>query len=243
MKQVTLRLQVYLARCGIGSRRTCESLVEQGRVSVNGNRVTQLGTKVSSEDVVELNGRTVTPQRENVYIALNKPPGYLCSNFPDGNKPLALDLIHVPDGVRLFHVGRLDFLSSGLILYTNDGDFAHRITHPSYEVEKQYSVEIRGSRDIQALEQYVKGLTISGIRYKAKRIKSIGSRRVIITLVEGRNREIRRVFQYLHLSIRNIRRIKIGVVGIEGIAPGRYRNLTKKEVQWFKETAPEQHLT
>ena len=234
MKNITLRLQVYLARCGIGSRRACEAIIEQGRITVNGRQVTRPGTKVGSEDIVELDGRAAVPERENIYIALNKPPGFLCANLPDGNKPLALDLIHVPDRIRLFHVGRLDFLSSGLILYTNDGDFSYRISHPSFGVEKQYTVEIRGTRDMSVLDGYVSGLTISGLLYKAKRIESLGSRRVLISLVEGKNREIRRVFQYLHLPIRNIRRTKIGVVGIEGIAPGRYRHLTKKELSWFR---------
>jgi len=230
-----IRLQVYLARCGLGSRRGCEQLILGGRVQVNDARVDRLGTRVAFSDRVMVDGRVVKPVANLVYLALHKPAGYLCANADPEGRPLASDLFKGAIKERLFHVGRLDYLSTGLIFYTNDGEFDRVVSHPGSRVEKQYLVETARAIDEAFMEQYRKGFWIEGVRYRCEGYELRSPHSVLITLVEGKNRELRNVFAERHIRVKRVHRIRVGVVTLRGLQPGRFRRLTEREVKWFYE--------
>jgi 23S rRNA pseudouridine2605 synthase len=226
-----IRLQVYMARCGIGSRRACETYIREGRVTVNG-RIAELGSKVTPSDRVALDHRQLHPETEQVYLAINKPAGYLCSNSDSRGRPLLLDLLQdIPQ--RIFHVGRLDFRSRGLIFYTNDGNFAKTVSHPSSRIEKEYQVETKNPFPEELLSKYKRGLTIAGESYRLRKYEYKTPRKVVLTLIEGKNREIRRVFEHFGYYPTKIHRVRIGCVHIRGIPAGGYRLLSRQEVAWF----------
>jgi 23S rRNA pseudouridine2605 synthase len=226
-----LRLQAYMAQCGVGSRRHCESYIQEGRVKVNGKPAV-LGARVGVADRVSLDDRLLQPETRTVYLAVNKPAGYLCSNSDRHGRPLVLDLLEdIP--LRLFHVGRLDFRSSGLIFYTNDGGFARTVSHPSSGIEKEYLVETKGPIAEQLLQRYRRGVDVEGESYHLLRYQYKTPRKAVLTLGEGKNREIRRVFDHFGLKLSRIHRIRIGCVHVRGIPPGGYRMLSRKEVSWF----------
>jgi 23S rRNA pseudouridine2605 synthase len=223
-----------MARCGIGSRRSCENYIREGRVTVNG-RIAELGTKVVLSDRVVLDKRQLHPETEKVYLAINKPVGYLCSNSDSRGRPLVLDLLQdIPQ--RIFHVGRLDFRSSGLIFYTNDGQFAKTVSHPSSQIEKEYVVETKDPFPEEHLAKYKRGLRIGGQNYRLRKYQYKTPRRVVLTLVEGKNREIRRVFEHFGFFPSKIHRIRVGCVHVRGIPVGGYRPLSRQEVSWFYST-------
>ncbi|MDR2159555.1 MAG: rRNA pseudouridine synthase [Treponema sp.] len=225
-----LRLQTYLAHAGIASRRSAEKLILEGRVSVNGRIITVLGEKVRQEDTVALDGRPVQPEERLLYLALHKPGGYLCSSRDPLGRPLARDLFDREIRERIYNVGRLDYLSSGLVIFTNDGDFAAGISHPSAGIEKEYLVEAAGPVPDAAVEAFLRGVTIEGVRYRAEKIERSGRRSLRIVLVEGKNRESRRVFSHFHLHPEKLHRIRIGPVQIGDLAEGASRPLTKEEM-------------
>ncbi|MDR1419255.1 MAG: rRNA pseudouridine synthase [Treponema sp.] len=224
------RLQVFLARAGIASRRSSELLIAEGRVSVNGEIVRVPGTKVLPDDRVSLDGRELTMETRLRYLALNKPPGYMCTSRDPENRPLALDLL--PSGMRerLYSVGRLDYLSSGLIIFTNDGDFAARLSHPGAGIEKEYFVETSGPIPDVLCEAFSTGITVEGVDYRAIGIERKGRKSVSIRLVEGKNREIRRVFSHFHLHPVLLRRIRIGIVPLGNLEEGKSRPLSGAEL-------------
>ncbi|MDR2370400.1 MAG: rRNA pseudouridine synthase, partial [Treponema sp.] len=187
-----IRLQVFLAHAGIASRRSSERLITEGRVSVNGEIVRALGAKVLPGDTVSLDGMPVNLETCFRYIALNKPPGYICSSFDPENRPLALDLLPAEIRERLYNVGRLDFLSSGLIIFTNDGDFAAKLSHPGAGIEKEYLVETSGPIPDSLCDAFSAGVTVDDVYYKAVKVEKTGRKTAVICLVEGKNREIRR---------------------------------------------------
>lgn len=229
----TIRLQVYLAQCGIGSRRKCEEYILAGRVMVNGKIVNTPGFKVFYTDVIHFDGERIFPEREKIYIALSKPACYLCSNTDRFNRPLAKELFKNKIKQRVFHVGRLDYLSSGLIFYTNDGDFAYHITHPSFEIEKEYIVKTGKRIPESILDQYRQGLRIKDMKYSLKKSLLLTPYKAKLTLIEGKNREIRQVFHYFGIPVKGIHRIRIGIVKINSLKPGEFRHLSRKEVEWF----------
>ncbi|MDR2098351.1 MAG: rRNA pseudouridine synthase [Spirochaetaceae bacterium] len=225
-----LRLQVYLAHSGVASRRAAEKLIADGRVSVNGSVLTEMGAKALPSDTVCVDGRRVFLESAFHYIMLNKPPLYLCTASDTENRPLARDLL--PPGIRerLYSVGRLDYLSSGLILFTNDGEFAARLGHPSSEIEKEYLIEASGLIDGRLAESFLTGVEIDGIVYRAREVEQLGRKTLRIVLIEGRNREIRRVFSHFHLHPKSLRRVRIGPVRLDGLAEGKSRPLGKPEL-------------
>jgi 23S rRNA pseudouridine2605 synthase len=226
-----------MARCGIGSRRACETYIREGRVTVNG-LTAALGSKVTAADRVALDNRQIHPETEQVYLAINKPVGYLCSNSDNRGRPLVLDLLQdIPQ--RIFHVGRLDFRSSGLIFYTNDGNFAKVASHPSSKIEKEYQVETKTPFPEEVLSKYKRGLNVGGERYRLRKYEYKTPRKVILTLMEGKNREIRRVFEHFGFFPTKIHRVRIGCVHIRGIPAGGYRPLSRKEVNWFLKAGSE----
>ena len=231
MKETGLRLQAYLAHAGVASRRAAEGIIAEGRVSVNGVVVSEQGSKVFPGDTVLLDGKPVRTESRLVYLALNKPPGYICSSSDPQGRPLAIDLL--PDEIkeRLYNVGRLDFMSCGLIFFTNDGEFAARLGHPRSGLEKEYMVEATGHIPDALIEAFEKGISIEDVYYKAQLIERLGSRAIKVVLVEGKNREIRRVFSHFHLHPFRLRRVRIGPVKLEDLEEGKSRPLRKFELE------------
>ncbi|MDR0540382.1 MAG: rRNA pseudouridine synthase [Spirochaetaceae bacterium] len=226
----TCRLQVFLSHAGVSSRRAAEKLILAGRIKVNGQIVTTLGTKVQAGDTVLFDSKPVQPESALHYLALNKPPLFLCSQSDPENRPLARGLLPRAIHERLYSVGRLDYLSSGLIFFTNDGAFAARLSHPSNRIEKEYFVESVQPIPSELAEQFSSGITIEGIKYQAARLRQLDERTINITLIEGKNREIRRVFSHFHIHPKTLRRIRIGPVELGSLAEGRSRPLEAGEL-------------
>ncbi len=234
-QEKSLRLQVYLAKCGVASRRASEELILAGRVQVNGQTITQLGTRVNPGDRVTLDGKEVSLETRFHYLVLNKPPMYICSSYDPQGRPLAKDLLPA-FGERLYNVGRLDYRSSGLIIFTNDGDFAEKIGHPRAEIEKEYLVHSTVPIPDEMIEAFQQGIEIEGVLYKSKKIDRLGIKSIRVILMEGKNREIRRVFSHFHLHPEKLQRIRIGPVLLEDLEEGKSRPLTKDEIQQLEKS-------
>ena len=226
-----MRLQLYMARSGVASRRASEAIILAGRVSVNGTVVTELGTKVSVADTVCLDGKEIHLEETKRYVLLNKPAGYVCSLADEKGRAVAADLLKETYSERLYNVGRLDMFSSGLIIFTNDGDFAARLSHPSAEMEKEYIVDTSLPLPRGLCEDFMKGLRVDDTFYRCKEAEELNSHRMRIVLVEGKNREIRRVFESREIGIKSLMRIRIGCVGVGGLQFGEFRDLTQAEIQ------------
>ena len=222
-----VRLQSYLAKSGFGSRRSCEELIVSGRVRVNGKTVTALGTKVEENDAVYVDDVLAEPADRLYYYALNKPVGYVCSNFDPNEKKFAVDLIDVPWNNLLFHIGRLDKDSSGLILYTNDGNLANKVTHPSFGIEKEYLVRT----DIPVRDKDMRSALRGDVSpYHITDYKIIDKQWTRIVLTEGKNREIRNMLGILGYNVVKLIRTRIGPVELGKMPVGKYRSLTPAEV-------------
>jgi 23S rRNA pseudouridine2605 synthase len=225
----SIRLQVYLSHAGIASRRAAEEIIAKGRVSVNGVTSTSQGSKVEETDIVLLDGQPVKLENRSLYLALNKPAGFICSSKDPQGRPLALDLLPKTKE-RLYSVGRLDFQSCGLIFFTNDGAFASRLGHPGSNLEKEYIVEASGPIPDVTLEAFNNGITIEDVFYRAKSAIRTGRKTIRVVLIEGKNREIRRVFSHFHLHPVLLRRVRIGPVQLFDLPEGQSRPLTGKEI-------------
>jgi 23S rRNA pseudouridine2605 synthase len=241
------RLQRLLASAGFGSRRQCEELIEEGRVAVDGQIVTKLGTTADPEvNKVHVDG-VLLKKRKSVYYAVNKPVGFVTTNRDPQGRNRVVDL--VPPDERVFPVGRLDRNSEGLILLTNDGELAQRLTHPKFGVRKIYRVTVAGKVDGETMKQMRKGIYIAEgfVRVEgAKLIKSRGrSTEMEIVLREGKNREIRRILARLGHKVQHLRRIAIGPLRLGDIPPGAYRVVRHEEVKklWTATEQAEQHGT
>jgi len=230
----SVRLQAYLASSGLGSRRFCESFIEQGRVKVNGI-VAELGSRVGPGDKVSFDERLVEPQILLRYIALNKPPGYISSMADEKNRPVAASLLKSSVSERVYNVGRLDQWSSGLLFFTNDGEFASLLVHPRSCIDKEYLVRC----DLPILgdlpERFMEGVGIEGILYRAERVVIQDEKTMRIVLVEGKNREIRKVLDFFGLRALFLRRERIGPIELGSLAEGSFRDLDAAEVEALKE--------
>ncbi len=225
-----MRLQKFLAASGLGSRRTCEKFISDGDVSVNGVVITQQGTKVAEGDTVCYRDKIVEPKVKRYFI-LNKPSGYLSSNFDPHHDDYARDLITEPEKDSLFHVGRLDLYSTGMIIYTNDGAFAQQISHPKYELDKEYLVTLRQQIKQDDFIQVLKyGLASDGEILKIKEVKFLDDHSMNMILKEGKNREIRRICYHYEYTIDKLHRIRIGEVLIGNLPEGSYREMTEDEI-------------
>ncbi len=225
-----IRLQVFLAHSGVCSRRAAEKIIQDGRVTVNGEKVTEMGTKVSFADKICVDEKEITLEEQKRYVLLNKPAGYVCSLSDEKNRPVAADLLKDSYSERLYNVGRLDMFSSGLIIFTNDGKFAAKLSHPSAELEKEYIVESSVPLPRNLAEEFEKGIRVDGVFYKCKSAVELNARKIKIVLIEGKNREIRNVFASKEIGIKKLTRVRIGNLEINGLKPGEFRNLTEKEV-------------
>jgi len=233
-----IRLQKLLAQSGVASRRKCEELMLDGEVEVDGEIVTRLGTKVDPRTaVIRVSGKRLPPISPNVYLVLNKPRGVVSTmSDPEGRRTLSDFVADRPE--RLFHVGRLDTDTSGLILLTNDGEFAHRMAHPSYEVDKTYVAEVDGAVGRPVLDQLLAGVVLEDgpVTVSSARLVSAGSGnakgRSIVELVihEGRNRIVRRLLDHVGHPVRRLTRTAIGPVELRGLKPGALRELTADEL-------------
>lgn len=237
--QEGIRLNRYLALAGLGSRRQVEDLIRAGRISVGGKVVRDLAFRVSPGQTVELDGEPIRPQRY-VYWVVNKPPGYLSTTYDPAGRPKVVDLLlHVPE--RVFMVGRLDEESEGLILLTNDGELAYRLTHPKFGVEKTYIVQVAGWPSAEILQDLVRGVWTSDGKMRAKRVRRLGTRGkstfLEITLAEGKNREIRRMLAKLGHKVMHLKRIAIGPLHLGRLKKGRCRPLTRKELDALRRVA------
>jgi 23S rRNA pseudouridine2605 synthase len=229
-----IRLQKLLALAGVASRRRSEELMLDGEVEVNGEVVTRLGTKVNpATDVIRVSGRRLPPVSEKVYLALNKPRGVVSTmSDPEGRRTLQDLVDDRPE--RLFHVGRLDTDTSGLLILTNDGDFAHRLAHPSYEVDKTYVAEVTGQLFPRIVKQLLAGVTLDDgpVTVSRARIVEASPTKSIIELVihEGRNRIVRRLLDHVGHPVTRLTRTRIGPVALGRLAPGELRDLTGEEL-------------
>ena len=234
-----MRLQVYLAHAGVASRRACEKIIAEGRVSVNGTLVTDMGSKVHAGDTVLLDGKPVHPEARKCYVLLNKPAGFVCTLSDEKGRPTAADLLKETYSERLYNIGRLDMFSSGAILFTNDGDFAAKIEHPSAQIEKEYVIETTQDFPPELLTRFERGIRVDGIFYKCRSAAAINRRKLRIVLVEGKNREIRRVLDSFNCTIKRLVRVRIGNLELGTLKAGEFRDLTAKERQALLDLATE----
>ena len=230
-----MRLNKFLAACGIASRRGCDELISAGKVKVNG-KTAGLGMEVSESDEVTIDGRRVTLKKNEYYI-INKPKGYLSTVSDDKGRRTVLDLM--PESVgRIYPVGRLDYESEGLLIMTTDGELAQRLTHPSHEVPKTYLVKIEGTATEATLNPIRSGIEIEG-GYVTKKCKAHivetnkEYTKIHITITEGKNREIRKMFAAIGREVTLLKRIKIGELTLRGLDRGEYRKLTKQEIAYL----------
>ena len=227
------RLQKVLAHAGQGSRRVCEGLIAEGRISVNGRTAT-LGDKADPKvDVIAIDGERIHVNTDLVYLLFNKPAGVVTTaNDPEG-RPTVID--YVPANPRVFPVGRLDQDTTGLLLLPNDGELANRVTHPRYEIEKTYMVQIRGPVSRKHLHQLLNGVELDDGPAKARKanLKIADQTRSLLEIViaEGRNREVRRMMKAVGLELEQLVRVRIGPIHLGDIGPGKVRPLNGKEVR------------
>lgn len=229
-----IRLQKVLAAAGIASRRASEILIEEGRVEVNGKVVTEQGRRVFPEtDHIRVDGARIPPPRRHMYLVLNKPRGVVSTmDDPEGRATLSDYLPRTKE--RLFHVGRLDTETEGLIVLTNDGEFAHRLAHPSYEVPKTYHVQAAGVLDNRTIKRLEKGVTLDDGPVKPDKVKLIGRSQnktlLEITLHEGRNRVVRRMMDAVGHPVDRLARTRIGPIRLGVLPVGETRELTREEL-------------
>lgn len=232
------RINKFLAHAGVGSRRHCDSLIGAGRVKINGKIVTNLGMQVDGEiHKVSVDDTPIRAERM-VYWLVHKPPGYLCTNHDPSGRDLAIDLIpHVEQ--RVYTVGRLDEGSEGLLLMTNDGDLAHKLMHPRYEIEKTYQVLVAGKPSIADIDKLLAGVWLSDGKVAAKSVRRMkpqgDSTWLRIVLCEGKNREIRRMLAKLGHKVMRLRRIAIGPVLLDKLPKGKSRKVTEPELGKLRE--------
>ena len=224
-----VRLQKFLSSAGYCSRRQGEVHIQEGKVRVNGRVITELGTKVDPEkDRVDINGQLLTIQQTPVYIALNKPRSYV-TTCNQKNKKIVVDLVDIPE--RIYPVGRLDKDSTGLLLMTNDGNLHHHLLHPSFDHEKEYIVTVATPISDSALTKMEKGITILGEKTRPAIVKRVSSKRFLIQLKEGRNRQIRRMVKKTGNRVTALKRLRVANIKLGTLPEGAWRHLTKKETE------------
>ena len=234
-----MRLQKYLAQCGVASRRHAEQMIADGLVQVNGQTVTEMGVQLEEGDIVCVRGERVTPEADKRYILYHKPMGEVTTVSDEKGRDTVMD--HFRDfPVRLFPIGRLDYDSEGLLLLTNDGELAASLTHPSHEVDKTYLARITTHLTPDELHQLRAGITLGdGFRTSPARVRVIREETfasaVLITIHEGHNRQVRRMMEAVGHKVLLLRRVKFGPIDLKGVERGAWRDLTPDEVRMLKE--------
>ena len=228
------RLQKVIANAGVCSRRKAEELILQGKVSVNGDIVRTLGTKVSSSDEVLVNGKAINIEKKEYYL-LNKPRGVISSAADDKKRKTVVDLIDTDK--RIYPIGRLDYDTTGALILTNDGNLANLLMRPDSQVDKTYIVKVKGIVQIPDIQKLRNGIIIDGVKTKkaSVRLKSVDKKKetstVVLTIHEGKNHQIKKMFESLGYKVIKLRREKIAFLDLKGLMPGEYRNLSIKEVK------------
>ncbi|NLM12662.1 MAG: rRNA pseudouridine synthase [Epulopiscium sp.] len=237
-KTAEIRLQKYLADAGIASRRKAEEYILQGKVKVNGQIVTNLGTKVNPDrDIIFYNGKKVEIKKKKVYLMLNKPENYVTTVNDQFNRPTVIDLLHSVSE-RVYPVGRLDYNTSGLLLLTNDGDLTYKITHPKHHIDKIYLATVKGIPGEASLNKLRRGVVIDDYKTapaKAKIISTSSNSAILqITIHEGRNRQVRKMCEAIGHPVMSLKRIAIGDISLGDLPVGKFRSLTQKEIDYLK---------
>lgn len=229
------RLNKYLADCGVGSRRECDNLIRDGRVKIN-DRVATLGSFVSDVDKISVDGKRVANKPKNCYVLLNKPKGCVTTVKDDRGRKTVMDFVDVK--ARLFPVGRLDYDTEGLLILTNDGDLANRLTHPSSEIGKTYVARISGELSEAERAKLEKGVLVDGVMTAKARVKilekDVHHTRCEITIHEGRNHQVKKMFEAVGKEVEFLKRIAIGDLRLGGLKRGEYRFLKDEEVDYLK---------
>jgi 23S rRNA pseudouridine2605 synthase len=232
-----IRLQAYMANCGVASRRKCEEIITSGRVKVNGIVVDKLGSKVSSKDVVTVDGRIIEKE-EHVYYVLNEPRGYVTTLDDEFGRKKVIDLFAKEDlAYRIFPIGRLDYDTQGVLLFTNDGELANKLTSPHSNVEKEYLARVEGKAGKEELAKLVRGVVINGYKTKPAEVEVIEYKkdtntsllRIIIT--EGKYHQVKNMCEAVGLPVKRLTRLRFATISTEGIAKGEYRRLKIHEVK------------
>jgi pseudouridine synthase len=217
-----------MADCGIGSRRNCEELIRSGRVCVDGKICSQPGITVNDASVVTFDGEVITPVANSLYIALNKPVGYVTTVNDQFGRKTVLDLLSISE--RVFPVGRLDYNTEGLLLLTNDGSFAYKLTHPKHEIYKTYVVKVEKPPVKDTVKMLEGGVILDKVRTYPCKITQNGDC-LTVSIKEGRNRQIRRMFELAGHPVVSLKRVAIGALKLNGLKPGEYRFLSEEEVR------------
>lgn len=232
-----MRLQKFMADCGVASRRACEQLILEGRVAVNGQTVTQLGTLVEPGDSVVFDGQALRLKSKRVYVMLYKPDKVVSTaSDPEGRKTV-LDLVDVPE--RLYPVGRLDYHTEGLILLVNDGNAAYHLTHPKFEIEKEYLATIAGSIEKEEILSLEKGAVIDGTKCAPAKVKvvetTVHTTSLSVIIHEGKNRQVRKMFESIGKTVLHLTRMRHGELLLTGLKPGQWRYLTDEEITYLED--------
>lgn len=230
------RLQKYMAKCGVASRRKSEEIISQGRVSVNDKIIKEIVMIDEGIDIVKVDGQTISPEEKEVYIILNKPIGIITSVKDQFGRKTVTELVNIKE--RVYPVGRLDYDTSGLLILTNDGDMAYKLTHPSHEIEKVYEARIKGIPTMGEIEKFKRGLSIENYTTAPSDIRILmkyeNSSLVQITIHEGRNRQVRKMCNAINHPVIELKRIKMGGIELGDLKPGEWRELNEHEVEYLK---------
>ncbi|MDD4315798.1 MAG: pseudouridine synthase [Clostridia bacterium] len=234
-----MRINKYIASCGIASRRASEQLITDGKVKVNNKTVTDLATSIDEyNDTVMVEGQKIQPVARQIYIMLNKPKGCVCTVKDDKDRKTVMDYIGELKDKRLFPVGRLDYDTEGLILITNDGDLSHKLTHPSNEIPKTYVAKVQGEVPQSDLATLRNGIVLDGKKLGRSKIKLIENAddiyRYEVTIFEGKNRQVHRMFESVGKEVIFLKRVAVGELRLGGLTRGTYRYLTDGEVEYLK---------
>lgn len=235
-----MRINKYIASCGIASRRKAEELINDGRISVNGKIITELSFQVDEvKDIVEIDGEKIGLNEKEVYIVLNKPEGYITTVKDQFDRPSVLDLI-TDIKERIYPVGRLDYETSGLLLLTNDGDLTYKLTHPKHEIDKTYMAIVKGVPTNEEIENFEKGLYIEDYKtapakFKIVKINEEKNYSICqIKIHEGRNRQVRKMCRAINHPVLRLRRVAMGKITLKETEVGSYRHLTNDEIKYLK---------
>ena len=231
-----MRLNKYIAQAGVASRRKADELTVNGNVKVNGKVMKEVGYQVQPGDRVEVNGTPVLFSEKKVYVALNKPLGYVTTMKDEHDRPIVAELVaDMPE--RLFPVGRLDYNTSGLLIMTNDGDMAYKLTHPKHEVTKTYRARVAGYLSDAKIAKLRRGVDIGGFitsRARVEVVKQMERSTVVeIEIHEGKNRQVRKMFKAVGCPVQELERVAIGTIRLGRLRPGHYRKLTKEEIEYL----------
>lgn len=232
-----MRLNKYIAAAGVCSRRKADELIANGNVRINGAVMKEMGYDVADSDTVQVNGRTISAASKKVYVAVNKPLGYITSMDDDRSRATVAELVaDIPE--RLFPVGRLDYNTTGLLIMTNDGDLTYTLTHPKHEVWKTYIATVSGVISDNRIARLRKGVDIGGFvtsPAKVRVIKQMPRHAVVeISIHEGKNRQVRKMFAAVGNKIQELERVSIGDIRLGRLMSGHYRKLTREEIEYLK---------